>query len=117
MGASVKGKVLARQRRHRRVRRKIKGTHERPRICVFRSLNHIYGQIIDDVSGKTVLSVSSLGKELKGNVDGAKKMGALLAAAALKANIKEVLFDRNGYLYHGRVKAFAESAREGGLVF
>lgn len=117
MRSAAKEKVLARQRRHRRVRRKIKGTPERPRICIFRSLNHIYGQIIDDVSGKTLLSVSSLGKRLKGNVEGAKKVGALLAESAKKGNVKEVVFDRNGYLYHGRIKAFAESAREGGLVF
>jgi len=84
---------------------------------VFRSLNHLYGQVIDDVTGRTILSVSSLGLGLKGNVESAKTLGKRLAELSLKANIKQVVFDRNGYLYHGRVKAFAESAREGGLIF
>ncbi len=117
MKSAAKEKRIARQRRHLRVRKKIKGTAERPRIAVFRSLNHIYGQVIDDATGKTLLSVSSLGQGLKGNVEAAKTVGKILAERALKANIKQVVFDRNGYLYHGRIKAFAESAREVGLIF
>jgi large subunit ribosomal protein L18 len=108
--------------RHRRIRSKIVGTSERPRLCVFRSLKHIYGQLIDDEKGHTILTVSSLAKELKGdsrqgNIKEAQAVGTLLAAKAREKGIEKVVFDRGGYLYHGRVKALAEAAREGGLKF
>lgn len=113
--------------RHRRLRQKISGTASRPRLCVFRSLNHIYGQFIDDEKGNTILTMSSIsipdlskGKVLspsKGNIDQAKAVGTALAANAKKKGIKEVVFDCAGYVYHGRVKALAEAAREGGLKF
>ena len=105
--------------RHERVRKKISGTPERPRLCVFRSNKHIYAQIIDDVAGKTLVSASSVEKGFEGggNCDAAKKIGQTVAERALKAGIEEVVFDRGGYIYHGRVKALAEGAREGGLKF
>ncbi len=117
MRSASKEKLKARVRRHQRVRRKIVGNAVRPRLSVFRSLNNIYGQIIDDSSGKTLFSVSSLGQGLKGNIEGAKQIGASLAKRALDGDIKTVVFDRGGYLYHGRIKAFADAAREGGLKF
>ncbi len=110
----------ARIKRHKRVRAKIFGTPERPRLCVFRSAKHIYAQIIDDVNGKTLVSASSMEKdftEYGGNADAAKKIGELVAERALKAKIDTVVFDRGGFVYHGRVKALAEGAREGGLKF
>ena len=113
----------ARLRRHRRVRRKVYGTAERPRLNVFRSLNHIYAQVIDDERGVTLVSASTLDPELRGQLTGltkteqAKKVGELVAKRALAAGIKRVVFDRGGYLYHGRVKALAEGSREAGLVF
>lgn len=110
-----------RLRKHARVRKKISGTSERPRLAVFRSLNHIYAQVIDDVEGKTLVSASTLDKELKaqngGNVEAAKQVGALIANRAKQAGIEEVVFDRGGYVYHGRVAALAEAAREAGLKF
>lgn len=112
-----------RLRKHARVRRKISGTAERPRLCVFRSLNNISAQIIDDVEGKTLVSCSSLEEGVKsghaygGNVEAAKAVGALLAKKALEKNIDTVVFDRGGYVYHGRVAALAEAAREAGLKF
>lgn len=110
-----------RLRKHARVRRKIVGTSARPRLAVFRSLNHIYAQIIDDEQGKTLVSASTLDKELNsnygGNIDAAKKVGQLIAERAQKADIHEVVFDRGGYVYHGRVAALAEAAREAGLQF
>lgn len=109
-----------RLKRHRRVRKNISGTAERPRLNVFRSLNHIYAQIIDDTKGVTLVSASSLDKEFEGyggNVEGAAAVGKLVAEKALKAGIKSVVFDRGGYVYHGRVAALAEGAREGGLEF
>ena len=109
-----------RLKRHRRVRKNISGTAERPRLNVFRSLNHIYAQIIDDTKGVTLVAASSLDKGFDGyggNIEGAKKVGQLVAEKALAAGIKEVVFDRGGYVYHGRVAALAEGAREGGLVF
>jgi len=115
--SASKEKLKARVRRHQRVRRKITGSVGRPRLSVFRSLNHIYGQIIDDTSGKTLFSVSSLGQGLKGNIEGAKAIGVSLAKRALAESITTVVFDRGGYLYHGRIKAFADAAREGGLKF
>lgn len=111
----------ARLKRHMRIRNKISGTAECPRLCVFRSANNIYAQIIDDVAGKTLCEASTLSAELKdiygGNIEGAKKCGELLAKRALEKGIKEVVFDRGGYLYHGRVQSLAEGAREGGLEF
>ncbi len=109
----------ARLKRKVRVRRKVKGTGERPRLCVFRSAKHIYAQIIEDTTGKTLVSASSLkGVDAKGgNVETAKAVGAAIAEKALGQDIKEVVFDRNGFLYHGRVKALADAAREAGLVF
>ena len=110
----------AREARHRRVRAKISGTPERPRLNVFRSAKHIYAQIIDDVNGVTLASASSLAKDFDangGNKEGARKVGEMIAKAAQDKNITEVVFDRGGYLYHGRVKELAEGARENGLKF
>jgi large subunit ribosomal protein L18 len=107
-----------------RIRKKIKGTSGRPRLVVFRSARHAYAQIIDDSTGKTLLSVSTLSKDLREEVKQAKSpieryklIGVAAAKKALEKNIKEVVFDRSGYLYHGRVKALADGAREGGLKF
>ncbi len=110
-----------RKARHARVRESVSGTSERPRLCVFRSNANIEAQIIDDTKGVTLVSASSLEKELKltngGNIDAAKVVGAELAKRAKKAKINTVVFDRGGYLYHGRVKALADAARDGGLEF
>lgn len=109
-----------RQKRHLRVRQHLAGTAERPRLNVFRSLAHIYAQIIDDEKGVTLTAASSLDKDFKGNggnVEGAKLVGAAIAKKALANGITEVVFDRGGYIYHGRVKALAEAAREGSLKF
>ena len=121
---STASRAETRLRRKKRVRKKIWGTTERPRLCVFRSSKHIYAQIIDDSAGKTVLGLSSLTKALApeigksgGNKKGAAAVGAAVADVALKKNIKRVVFDRNGFLYHGRLKAFSEAAREHGLEF
>lgn len=114
---------IARQRRHRRVRAKIAGTPERPRLNVFRSLGNIYAQVIDDVAGHTLASASTIDRELRGQLEGkskteaAKLVGALVARRAQAVGIKRVVFDRGGYRYHGRVKALAEAAREAGLEF
>ncbi len=115
-------KKLARQRRQERIRKKVFGTAERPRLSVHRSVNHISAQIINDIEGKTLVGVSTSSKAFPsqkdaGNVKGAKELGKLVAQKALESKIKEVVFDRAGFLYHGRVKAFAEGAREGGLKF
>lgn len=111
----------ARQARHSRVRAKVSGTKEVPRLNVFRSNNNIFAQIIDDEAGVTLVSASSIDKDLKlengGNVEAATKVGKLVAERAKKAKISKVVFDRGGYLYHGRVKALAEAARENGLEF
>ena len=107
-------------KRHGRVRGKISGTPERPRLCVFRSEKHIYAQIIDDVAGKTLVSASSVEKDFEGsgsNKEAARKVGKTVAERAVKAGIEEVVFDRGGYIYHGRVQELAEGAREGGLKF
>ena len=107
-------------KRHNRVRGKISGTPERPRLSVFRSEKNIYAQIIDDVAGNTLVSASSVEKGFEGsgaNKEGARKIGKLLAERALKKGIEEVVFDRGGYIYHGRVMELAEGAREGGLKF
>ena len=109
-----------RLKRHKRVRGKISGTPERPRLNVFRSETNIYAQIIDDVSGKTLVSASSLDKAFTGpgsNCEAAKKVGQMVAERAKAAGITTVVFDRGGYVYHGRVAALAEGAREGGLEF
>lgn len=110
-----------RQARHARVRSKVFGTKDVPRLNVFRSNSNIFAQIIDDSAGKTLVSASSIDKELKlengGNVEAAHKVGELIAIRAKKAKITKVVFDRGGYLYHGRVKALAEAARENGLEF
>lgn len=110
-----------RKRRQRRIRLKIAGTPERPRLNVFRSLHHIYAQVIDDVAGQTLVSASTVDKEVVDQVAGKKKqeqaaiVGKIVAQRALDAGIQEVVFDRGGYLYHGRIKALADGAREGGL--
>ncbi|HXL02160.1 MAG TPA: 50S ribosomal protein L18 [Candidatus Atribacteria bacterium] len=118
---SVEEKREKRDKRHRRVRKKIQGSAEYPRLAVFRSLRHIYGQLIDDSEGKTLVAVSSLTSELKGKdgskVEIAKEVGKLLAQKAREKGIETVVFDRGGYKYHGRVKALAEGARECGLRF
>jgi large subunit ribosomal protein L18 len=110
----------ARQKRHARIRNKLSGTSESPRLCVFRSNKNIYAQIIDDISGKTLVSASSLEKDFEAGEskkETAKKVGAAIAKKAVEANIKSVVFDRGGYQYHGRVKELADGAREGGLEF
>ena len=114
---------LHRQRIHERVRNKVEGTPERPRLCVYRSLGHIYAQVIDDRSGKTLVSASSLDGETKknlkggGNIAAAKVIGKTVAERAKAAGVSKVVFDRGGYMYHGRVKALADAAREAGLQF
>ena len=118
-----KDKISARLRRKKRIRKKISGTALRPRLCVFKSLANMYVQIVDDASGKVITGVSTLTSEVKGevkyggNAGSAKKVGAAIAKKAVGLGIKEVIFDRNGFKYHGRVKALAEGAREGGLIF
>lgn len=111
---------MERTRRHIRVRRKISGTAERPRLCVYRSNTNLYVQIIDDVAGNTLVAASTLDKEIKtkhANKEAAKEVGALIAKRALDKKIESVVFDRGGYIYHGVVKELAEAAREGGLKF
>jgi large subunit ribosomal protein L18 len=116
-------KELARQKRKTRVRSRIQGTVERPRLNVFRSLRHIYAQVIVDGTGRTLMSVSTLSPELRGtlrysgNLESAKKVGELIAKKCLEKGIQKVVFDRGGYLFHGRVKALAEAARASGLSF
>jgi large subunit ribosomal protein L18 len=112
--------IVGRERRKLRIRRKISGTAERPRLTVFRSAKHIYAQAIDDASGTTVAHVSTTKKGAVSDgtkSDDAKKIGAAMAQALIAKGIKAVVFDRNGYLYHGRVRALADGAREGGLKF
>ncbi|MFN8543033.1 MAG: 50S ribosomal protein L18 [Candidatus Binatia bacterium] len=115
--------VVARQRRQARVRRRVRGTDERPRLSVFRSSKHIYAQVVTDDSGKTLLAVSTLAPELRGqlkktaDVGAAKEVGLLVARRCREKGISRVIFDRNGFLYHGRVRAVADGAREGGLEF
>ena len=116
-----KSSNVSRQKRHYRVRAKISGTSERPRLNVYRSLKNIYAQVIDDTKGVTLAAASSLDAELKenygGNKDAAREVGKLIAKKALDKGIKTVVFDRGGYIYHGRVAELAEGAREGGLEF
>ena len=118
---SKKSSNKLRQKRHHRVRNKIVGTEMRPRLCVYRSLNNIYAQVIDDSKGVTLAAASSLDKEFGenygGNKVGAREVGKLVAKKALDKGIKAVVFDRGGYIYHGRVAELAEGAREGGLEF
>jgi len=119
----IKKKRLARQYRHQRVRKQVKGTAERPRLCVFRSLDHIYVQIIDDSQGRTLAAASTLDADVRQELSGKNKaeqskvVGKAIAKRAIDAGIKQVVFDRGGYLYHGRVQALADAAREGGLEF
>lgn len=116
-------KKAATQKRHLRIRAKLSGTTEAPRIAVYRSTKHIYAQVIDDVKGVTLASASSVDKELRGklshggNIEAAKLVGETLAKRALKAGVKDCVFDRGGFLYHGRVEALADAAREAGLNF
>jgi large subunit ribosomal protein L18 len=104
---------------HRRIRRKVRGSTERPRLAVYRSLNHIYAQVIDDERGQTLVSASTTEKDLRGgtggNIEAAQRVGRTIAERALAAGIESVVFDRGGYLYHGRVKALTDAAREAGL--
>ena len=119
---SVKREV-ARKKRHFRVRKKVTGTPDKPRLNVYRSVKHIYAQIVDDYSGITLTAASSIDKELKGkvstggNIEAAKTVGQLVAKRAADKGINQIVFDRGGYLYHGRVKALADAVREGGLKF
>ena len=117
-------KIAARQKRKKSIKKKIRGTESRPRLCVFRSAKHIYTQIIDDDAGKTLVAASTLTPEVRSNLEktgstikAAEQVGALVARRATEKGIKNVVFDRNGFLYHGRVKAIATAAREGGLEF
>lgn len=118
-----KKRIRQRDRRHKRIRKKIFGTSQRPRLCVYRSLKNLSTQLIDDSSEKTLLSLSTFDKGTReiinygGNLKAAESLGKLLAEKAMTKGIKLVVFDRGGYLYHGRVKAFAEAARKAGLVF
>ncbi|MCP3177131.1 MAG: 50S ribosomal protein L18 [Desulfuromonadales bacterium] len=119
----AKERSLARIKRKIRVRQKVRGTVERPRLCVFRSAKHIYAQIIEDTNGTTLVSAGTVNDGIveagtsSGNIESAKAVGRAIAKMALEKNIKQVVFDRNGFLYHGRVKALAEAARETGLSF
>ncbi|MFC1549535.1 50S ribosomal protein L18 [Nitrospirota bacterium] len=119
----AKSKEIQREKRHKRTRKTISGSTERPRLCVHRSLNNIQAQIVDDTKGATIVAASSFHKDLrsekghKGNMSTAKKVGELIGRMAIDKGIKQVVFDRGGYLYHGRVKALADGAREAGLEF
>lgn len=121
---AIPSRAKSREKRKRRVRRKVLGTSERPRLSVFRSANNIYAQIIDDTNFSTLVQVSTISKDVReqlkgksGNKEGASMIGKLIAQKAQEKGIKKVVFDRNGFLYHGRVKSLAEAAREGGLEF
>ena len=120
--AKTNSKAIARSKRVKRIRKKISGTSERPRLRIFKSSRHIYGQIIDDVAGNTLVAMSTLNQAMKDSgaekkTGKAHKVGMLLAELAKSRGLTEVIFDRGGYIYHGRVKAFSEGARKGGLVF
>lgn len=122
--AKARVRKLRRQVRHKRVRRKVFGSAERPRMAVFRSLNNIYVQIIDDVQGHTLVAASSLDPDVRGQINGGKPksevaalVGSVIAERALDKGIKSVVFDRGGFKYHGRARALAEAARKGGLIF
>ncbi|AFV12743.1 50S ribosomal protein L18 [Thermacetogenium phaeum DSM 12270] len=120
---SKESRAEVRKRKHLRVRKKVFGTPERPRLSVYKSLNHIYAQVIDDTKGKTLAAASTLSPEIRGEVKGKKNIaaaqmvGRLIAKKALERGIKKVVFDRGGYLYHGRIAALADAAREQGLDF
>jgi len=120
---SALDRAQERDRIHRRIRKKIAGTSARPRLCVFRSLNHMYAQVVDDSQGKTLASASTRDKDIRaeagkgGNVTAAKAVGKAIAERARAEGIESVVFDRGGYIYHGRVKALADAARESGLKF
>ena len=115
--------VTAREKRKARIRRKVSGTAARPRLSVYKSLNHVYAQVVDDTAGKTIAAASTVSKGLKAEVkedsktEAAKKVGAAIARAAIEKGVTQVVFDRNGFDYHGRIAAVAEAAREGGLKF
>ena len=118
----MSNKLESRLKRKNRIRKKLSGTTERPRLTVYKSLKHIYAQVVDDTTGRTLAFASSLSKELKGNAEGdkkaeAKRVGALIAQKCKAANVDAVVFDRNGFPYHGRIAAVADAAREGGLKF
>jgi large subunit ribosomal protein L18 len=119
----AKRKELARKRRHARVRRRVFGTPERPRLCVFRSLNHIYAQVIDDTQGHTLVAASTLDPAVREQLNDKDKtaqaavVGQVLAERSLEAGIDHIVFDRGGYLYHGRIKSLADAARKAGLTF
>jgi len=112
-------RAIVREAIHRRIRRKVKGSGERPRLALYRSLNHIYAQVVDDQLGQTIVSASTTEKDLRGstggNIDAARRIGKAIAERALEKGISSVVFDRGGYLYHGRIKALTEAAREAGL--
>lgn len=120
---TLAGKELARVRRQERVRRRVLGSDQRPRLCVFRSGKHIYAQVISDETGRTLAAASTLSADVKqqvkqtGNRDAAKQVGTLIARLCQERAIRAVVFDRNGFLYHGRIKALADAAREAGLQF
>ena len=115
--------LTARQKRKARIRKKVSGTPDRPRLSVYKSLNHVYAQVVDDTTGRTLAAASTTSKELRGEVkedsktDAAKKVGAAVARAALEKGVTRVVFDRNGFDYHGRIAAVAQAAREAGLQF
>src|SRR5919199_115031 len=115
----MKDRAEVRRAVHKRIRRKVQGTAERPRLAIYRSLNHIYAQVIDDERGRTIASASTVEKDLRGatggNVEAARRVGRAIAERALAAGISRVVFDRGGYVYHGRVKALTDAAREAGL--
>ena len=120
---SKESRSKVRAKKHMRIRNRFSGTAERPRLAVFRSNNHVYAQVIDDVAGKTLVSASTLEKDIKAelkntdDIDAATKVGSVVAKRAMEKGIKAVVFDRGGYIYHGKVKALADAAREAGLEF
>ncbi|MFH0912197.1 MAG: 50S ribosomal protein L18 [Patescibacteria group bacterium] len=110
-------RTIKRNKRRRRIRTQVKGTAQRPRLCVHKSLRHLRVQLVDDLSGKTLAAVSTIGLKATASIDQAKKLGEIIGKAAQELGIKEVIFDRGGYRYHGQVKVIAEAARETGLLF
>jgi large subunit ribosomal protein L18 len=116
---AITSRATVREAIHRRIRRKVRGSGERPRLAVYRSLNHIYAQVVDDLRGQTIVSASTIEKDLRGatggNIEAARRIGKAIAERALEKGISSVVFDRGGYLYHGRVKALTDAAREAGL--
>lgn len=118
-----KDKAEARLRRKKRIRKRVNGSQEKPRLCVYKSLSQIYVQLIDDLNGKVLTGISTLNKDLRpqikygGNIEAAKKIGDCIGKKAIEMGLTKVIFDRNGFKYHGRIKALAEAAREAGLIF